>query len=271
MPSGMACVVHVRLTRRDYRGDVLELTTTDKAAFAVAAWHGQHPDVAVGTLTVVAEGLDSYAEIPVPTAEAAGQLAGFVTWMTEAPAHVHEVDATAGLPGALGASDFADLVPGSLVEFLLEGTWYPGEVRAVGLADIHRDPMLIVTYTGEPTPNPKILKGRIDPGDGFHVYAGEVRPVGTTGPTVAPPRPTVHVVRDAVVRVYGAAPDSNGATDTYVFDIGGVKILCWLSMAGDTDAQDTKPTVYVAIENVSRPKGTRLIVNVHGDAREYRI
>ena len=274
MPSDTQYLVHVRLTRRDHRGDVLELTSTDTVTFAVTAWKQQHPELAVGAPTVITEGLDAYAEITVATAEAAGQLAGFVTWMTEAPAHVHDHDDTTSLPAALSADQLAALVPGSPVEFLLEGTWYPGEVRAANLADAHGDQMLIVTYTGEQQANPKFLKGSIDPGDGFPVYAGEIRPLGAAGQTVAPPRPTVHVVRDALVRVYGAAPDTNDASDMYVIDIDGVKILFRLVAADDDtdgDPAEAEPTVYVHLENAGRPKGTHLVVDVNGNTSDYRF
>jgi hypothetical protein len=274
MPSDTQYLVHIRLTRRDHRDDVLELASTDTVTFAVTAWQQQHPDIAVGAPTVVAEGLDAYAEIPVATAEAAGHLAGFVTWMTEAPAHVHDHDDRTSLPGALTADQLAALIPGSPVEFLLEGTWYPGEVRLTDLTDADSDPMLIVTYTGEQLPNPKIRKGRLDPGDGFPVYAGEIRPPGGAGPPVPPPRPTVHVVRDALIRVYGAAPDTNDASDMYAIEIDGVKILFRLVAAdGDTDGEDApadaEPTVYVYLENVARPKGTPLVVDVNGNANDY--
>ncbi|WP_322768981.1 hypothetical protein [Frankia sp. Cr1] len=103
---------------------------------------------------------------------------------------------------------------------------------------------------------------------------GEVRPIGTTPADVTPPRPTVHVVRDALVRVYGAAPDTNDASDMYSIEIDGVKILFRL-VAADEDAEDEptpeEPTVYVYLENVGRPKGTRLVVDVNGNASDYHF
>jgi hypothetical protein len=268
-------VVHVRLTRRDRRGDVLEVTRIDRVTFAVTEWKQQHPDIAVGTPTAVAEDLDAYAEIPVSTVEAAGLLAGFVAWMTEAPTHVHDHDDTTSLPGALRPGQFAALVPGSPVEFLLEGTWYPGDVRLTDLTDADGDPMLIVSYTGEQTPNSKIRKGHLDPGDGFPVYAGEVRPRGAAGQPVTPPRPTVHLVGDALIRVHGATPDTNDASDTYAIEIDGVKILFQLVAADDdTDShepEDGEPAVYVRVDNVARPKGTHLVVDVNGTTSDYRF
>jgi hypothetical protein len=183
---------------------------------------------------------------------------------------------TTRLPGALSPGQLAALVPGSPVEFLLEGTWYPGEVRLTNLADTHGGPMLIVTYTGEQVANPKIRKGSVDPGDGFPVYAGEVRPLGAGGQVVTPPRPTVHVVRDALVRLYGAAPDTHDASDTYVIEIDGVRILLRVVAAdddteGDDAPRDAKPTVYVRLDTVARPKGTHLVVDVHGTTNDYRF
>jgi hypothetical protein len=240
--------------------------------FAVNAWKQEHPDVEVGAPTVVAEGLDAYAEIPVAAAEAAGKLAAFIAWLTDAPTHVHDHDDPAALPGALTADQFAALLPGCHVEFLVERTWYPGQVDAAGLTDSDGDPMLIVTYTGAPTLNPKIGKGVVEPGDRFQVYPGEVRPPGTSGQPVTPPRPTLHAVRDALVRVYGAAPDTNDASDMYVLEIDGVKILFRL-VAEEDDGEDgeSEPSVYVYLENTGRPKGTALVVDVNGNASDYRF
>jgi hypothetical protein len=92
--------------------------------FAVNAWKRKHPDVEVGGPTVVAEGLDAYAD-PRRCGRARRPLAAFLTWLTDTPTHDH--DDPAGLPGALAADEFAALVPGSDVEFLVERTWYPGE------------------------------------------------------------------------------------------------------------------------------------------------
>ena len=274
MPPDSYYLVHARLTRRDTRDDIVEITSRDSVTFAVNAWKQEHPDVEVGAPTVVAEGLDAYAEIPVAAAEPAGQLAAFITWLTDAPTHVHDHDDPAALPGALTADQFAALLPGSHVEFLVERTWYPGQVDAAGLADAGGDPMLIVSYTGPPTPNPKIAKGVVEPGDRFQVYPGEVRPPGASDQQVSPPRPTVHAVRDALVRVYGAAPDTNDASDMYVLEIDGVKILFRL-VADEDDGEDadgeSEPSVYVYLENTGRPKGTALVVDVNGNATDYRF
>ncbi|WP_261571355.1 hypothetical protein [Frankia gtarii] len=261
MPSDTQYLVHTRLTRRDHRGDVIDVTGRDNVAFAVTSWRQEHPDVHVGELTVITE--------------AAGLPASFVTWLTEAPAHVHEQDDDASLPGALTADQLAALVPGSPIEFLVEGTWYPGEVRVLDVADPHGAPMLIVSYAGERAANPKILKGSIKPGDGFHVYTGEVRPIGGTTEAVSPPRPTIHVVRDALVRVVSAAPDTHDASDRYSLKIDGVQILVRL-VTEDSDTKEEpsleESTVYVHVENAGHAKGTtRLVVDVNGNASTYRL
>ncbi len=273
MPPDSHYLVHARLTRRDTRDDIVEIASRDSVTFAINAWKREHPDVKVGAPTVIAEGIDAYAEVPVAAAEPAGQLAAFITWLTDAPTHVHDHDDPASLPTALTTGLFAALVPGSRVEFLIDRTWYAGEVDTVGLTDSGGDPMLVVSYTGEPTPNPKIGKGVVEPGDRFQVYPGEVRPPGASGQPVTPPRPTVHVVRDALVRVHDAAPDTNDASDMYVLEIDGVKILVRLVAEDDGEDADgeTEPSVYVYLENTGRPKGTALVVDVNGNASDYRF
>ncbi len=68
MPSDIQYLIHTRLTRRDHHGDVVNVTSRDNVAFAVTSWRQEHPDVHVGEMTVIAEGLDAYTEIPVATA-----------------------------------------------------------------------------------------------------------------------------------------------------------------------------------------------------------
>ncbi|MEX5635580.1 hypothetical protein [Parafrankia sp. FMc2] len=91
---------------------------------------------------------------------------------------------------------------------------------------------------------------------------------------VTPPRPTVHAARDALARVYDAAPDTNDASDMYVLEIDGVKILFRL-VAEEDDGEDgdgeTEPSVYVYLENTGRPKGTALMVDINGNASDYRF
>ena len=274
MPSDPRYLVHVRLTRQNYRRDIIAWTKSDRLTYAVNSWKQLHPDVAVGDIKIVPEGIDAYAEIPVATARAGDLLADFVTWITEAPAHVHECDDSTSLPGALTTDQLAALIPGSPVEFLLEGTWYPGKVHATDLIDSDGDLMLIVDYTGPSVPNPKIPPGRMDPGDGFWVYPGEVRAPGAPRPPIAPPRPTVHVVRDALIRVHGAASDSGDASDTYEIEIDGVKIAFGMIEAG-TDGEDAptdaEPTAYVRLENIGRAKGTRLVIDVNGNQADHRF
>ncbi|MCK9903899.1 hypothetical protein CC117_27740 [Parafrankia colletiae] len=96
-----------------------------------------------------------------------------------------------------------------------------------------------------------------------------VRPPGASDRPVTPPRPTVHAVRDALVRVYDAAPDTNDASDMYALEIDGVKILFRL-VAEDADGE-TEPSVYVYLENTGHPKGTALMADINGNASDYRF
>jgi hypothetical protein len=80
-------------------------------------------------------------------------------------------------------------------------------------------------------------------------------------------------VRDALVRVYDAAPDTDDASDMYVLEIDGVKILFRLVAQDDDEDADgeTEPSVYVYLENTGRPEGTALVVDVNGNASDYRF
>ncbi len=273
MPSDVQYLVHTRLTRRTPHGDVVEVTSTDIVAFAVTSWKLEHPGISVGKLTVVAEDLDAFAEMPVASAEAAELLVRFLRWFTEAPTHAHELDNATSRPGSLTIEQFAALVPGTPVKFLVAGSWYRGEVHDKGITGPNSDPIVTVVYTGERAMNPKISKGSIEPRDVFSVYAGDVYLINAISGNAAPPRPTIHTVRDARVRVHSARPDTNEASDIYSLEISGVQIHVQLVAADDTNDEPNpeEPTVHVRIENIGHPKGTHLVVDINGNANDYRF
>ncbi|WP_235490791.1 hypothetical protein, partial [Frankia sp. AvcI1] len=71
----------------------------------------------------------------------------------------------------------------------------------------------------------------------------------------------------------GARPDTTEASDVYSLEISGVQIHVQLVAADDTNDEPNpeEPIVHVRIENIGHPKGTHLVVDVNGNANDYRF
>jgi hypothetical protein len=81
-------------------------------------------------------------------------------------------------------------------------------------------------------------------------------------------------VRDALIHVYSAAPDTNDASDMYVRQIDGVKNPLPAARRGGRQRGRRRRDRAVGLrlpENIGRPKGTALVADVNGNVIDYRF